>query len=184
VVEQWVSKSYFPPDKCLPICKEWDNLRGEAILTMRGGKPLEAIDVYLKILNEYEIYKMLVQFKLPFKDRPDFLGYFDVEEEEVKLPNSRVPGPAGSSLGPELVRKSFVPDSIVEFDALLGKACAICQKDDLDSEQRMKAWFKILRYLQNFMIESYNKVSEGLSTAKKVYQNNLSMANLKEDDKD
>lgn len=67
------------------------------------------------------------------------------------------------------MRKPFVPDSIIEFDAILGKACSICQKDDLDSEQRMKAWFKILRYLQNFMVESYNKVAEALAAAKKVY---------------
>lgn len=59
IVEQWVSKSYFPPDKCLPICKEFGNLRGEAILTTRSGKPIEAIDVYLKILSEYPVYKML-----------------------------------------------------------------------------------------------------------------------------
>lgn len=58
-VEQWVSRSYFPPDKCLPIVKEYANLRGEAILTMRSGKPLDAIEVYLKILTVFPIYKML-----------------------------------------------------------------------------------------------------------------------------
>lgn len=59
VVEQWVSKSYFPPDKCLPICKEYGNLRGQAVLTSRNGKPLEAIDVLLKILTNYPIHSML-----------------------------------------------------------------------------------------------------------------------------
>ena len=58
-VEQWVSKSYFPPDKCLPICKEYNNLRGEAILTKRSGKPQDAIDVYLRILTNFPVYKMI-----------------------------------------------------------------------------------------------------------------------------
>lgn len=75
-----------------------------------------------------------------------------------------------------------MPDSIIEFDAVLGKACSICQLDDLDSDQRMGAWFKILRYLQNFMVESFNKVSEGLTTAKKEHKD-LSLAGIKEEDK-
>ncbi len=66
-----------------------------------------------------------------------------------------------------------MPDSFDEFDSVLGKACAICQKNDLDGEQRVKAWFLILRYLQNFMIDSHNKVTEGLNTAKKVYNDDL-----------
>ena len=52
---------------------------------MRSGKPLDAIDVYLKVLNNYPVYKMLAQFKLLFKDRPSFLGYSDQDEEEVKM---------------------------------------------------------------------------------------------------
>jgi len=40
-----------------------------------------------------------------------------------------------------------------------------------------------LRYLQNFMIESFNKVLEGLNTAKKEYRN-LQLVNLSENDKD
>jgi hypothetical protein len=74
-VEEWVCKSFFPPDKCLPIVKEYQNLRGEAILTMRSGKPLEAIEVYLKILSVYPIYKVMAQFNLLIKDKPSFLGY-------------------------------------------------------------------------------------------------------------
>lgn len=142
---------------------------------MRGGKTLDAIDVYLKILTIYPVYKMLSQFKLLFKDRPSFLGYTeDNVEDEIRLP-----GGHGSSQS----RTAFVPDSIIEFDAVLGKACRICQVNDLDHEQRMKAWFQILRYLQNFMIDSHSKVSQGLETAKKVYED-LSMANLHEDNKE
>jgi len=81
-VDTWVSKSYFPPDKCLPICKEYGNLKGEAILTMRGGKHLESIDVYLKILTEYPVHNMLAEFKLLYKDRPSFLDYTDEQENE------------------------------------------------------------------------------------------------------
>ena len=52
----------------------------------------------------------------------------------------------------------------------------------MDSEQRMGAWFKILRYLQNFMVESFNKVSDGLVTAKKEHKD-LLLAGIKEEDK-
>lgn len=44
----------------------------------------------------------------------------------------------------------------------------------------MQAWFLILRYLQNFMVESHQKVVEGLATAKKEFKN-LDHANLSED---
>lgn len=80
------------------------------------------------------------------------------------------------------MRRHFVPDSVIEFDELLGKACSICEGDDLDSEQRMAAWFQILRYLQTFMVESYSRVSEALANAQKIYTE-LSLANLKEEDK-
>ena len=46
----------------------------------------------------------------------------------------------------------------------------------------MKAWFMILRYLQNYMVESFNKVSEGIVTAKKEHKD-LSIIGIKEDDK-
>ena len=46
----------------------------------------------------------------------------------------------------------------------------------------MNAWFKILRYLQDFMVESYNKVSESLERVRKEHRD-LSVAGLKEDDK-
>ena len=35
---------------------------------------------------------------------------------------------------PTKARTIFVPDSFVEFDSVLGKACSICQKNDLDGE--------------------------------------------------
>ena len=50
---------------------------------MRGGRPIEAIDVYLKILSSYPLYKMIPQFKLLFKDRPSFLGFQDLDDEEI-----------------------------------------------------------------------------------------------------
>lgn len=77
----------------------------------------------------------------------------------------------------------FIPDSIIEFDAILGKACSICQTNDLDGEQRMKAWFQILRYLQNFMVESHTKVVNGLATARSEYKS-LEHANLSEELRD
>ena len=46
----------------------------------------------------------------------------------------------------------------------------------------MNAWFKILRYLQDFMVESYNKVSESLERVRKEHRD-LSVAGLKEEDK-
>ena len=174
-VEKWVTKSYFPPDKCLPICKEYANLRGEAILTMRSGKHLDAIDVYMKVLSTYPIYKMLAQFKLLRKDRPSFLGYQEQDDEDTRL--------VGRNLGPGAKNPSrFVPDSIQDFDEILGKACNICQVNDLDEEQRMKAWFQILHYLQDFISESSLKVTDSLTNAKKEFRD-LDLVNLREDDK-
>ena len=51
-IEQWVSKDYFPADKCLMVCKECNNLRGQAILTKRIGNPVKAIGHYLEILAQ------------------------------------------------------------------------------------------------------------------------------------
>jgi len=119
-----VTKSYFPPDKCLPISKEYQNLRGEAILTMRSGKHLDAIEVYLKVLSCFPIYQILAQFHLLHKDRPNFLGYQEQDEDDLRL--------MGRANQKDTSR--FVPDSVVEFDAILGKACNICQVNDLDEE--------------------------------------------------
>jgi hypothetical protein len=49
---------------------------------MRGGKPLDAIDVYLKVLTAYRVDSLIAQFKLLYKDRPSFLGYVDMEDVE------------------------------------------------------------------------------------------------------
>lgn len=50
---------------------------------MRSGLPLDAIDVYLKILTSYPVHKMIGQFKLLYKDRPTFLDYVDLGEAEA-----------------------------------------------------------------------------------------------------
>ena len=153
---------------------------------MRSGLPLDAIDVYLKIMTSYPVYKMIGQFKLLYKDRPSFLNYVDLGETDATNQdqgnNEYDKKGKDHMAGKQQQRNYFVPDSIIEFDAVLGKACSICQLDDLDSEQRMGAWFKILRYLQNFMVESFNKVSEGIIIAKKEYKD-LSLAGIKEEDK-
>ena len=58
-IEKWVSKEYFPADKCLHICREHANLHGLAILTKRSGKPLKAIVHYLEILTQIPINKLV-----------------------------------------------------------------------------------------------------------------------------
>ena len=118
---------------------------------------------------------MMAQFHLVRKDRPTFLGYSDHDEEEAKLV-----GRGLQSAGSKDPRR-FIPDSIIEFDDILGKACNICQVNDLDREQRMRAWFQILRYLQDFMVGSSQKVSESLATAKKEFRN-LDLVNLRENE--
>lgn len=105
---------------------------------MRSGLPLDAIDVYLKILTNFPVIDMIYSFKKLVKDKPSFLNYEDQEGETS-------------------IR---VPETFVDFDSILGQACKICKRDDLDCDQRMGAWFKILRYLQNFMVESFSKVSD------------------------
>lgn len=110
-VEQWVSKSYFPPDKCLLICKEYGNLRGLAILTMRSGKPRDAISVYLEILSGFPMYKLIDQLKLLHKHhRPSFLAYIDEEgssDQEVRNYFLR---------GTDDRRNYFVPEQVVLFE--------------------------------------------------------------------
>ena len=104
---------------------------------MRSGRPIEAIDVYLKIISAYPIYKMIPQFKLMYKDRPSFLGFQDLDDEEVQSLErglSMTPSQRQGGVSKEQMRRHFVPDSVIEFDELLGKACSICEGDDLDSE--------------------------------------------------
>ena len=79
---------------------------------MRSGRPIEAIDVYLKILSAHPIYKLISQFKLLFRDKPNFLGFTDLEEEDHQnFDRSR-------KKAPQMIRQDrhFIPDSIVEFD--------------------------------------------------------------------
>ena len=118
-------------------------------MSSRSGKHIEAIDVYLKILTSYPIQKMLAQFRLLYKDRPNFLNYVDLGEAERQEHSNEQDkkGKEAAGSASKQQRNYFIPDSFIEFDAVLGKACLICQKDDLDSDQRMKAWFMILRYL-------------------------------------
>jgi len=84
---------------------------------MRSGLPLDAIDVYLKVLTQYPTHRMISQFGKLYKNRPKFLNYVDL------------------SLGDK--QEYYVPDSFVGFDKVLERACGICQLDDLDSDQRM-----------------------------------------------
>lgn len=58
-IERWVTKSYFPVDECLKICEAAKNLHGQAILKQRGGKPIKAIDRYLKILGQIPINELV-----------------------------------------------------------------------------------------------------------------------------
>ena len=92
---------------------------------------------------------MLAQFRLLYKDRPNFLDYVDLSEAERQEHSNEQDkkGKEAAGSASKQQRNYFIPDSFIEFDAVLGKACLICQKDDLDSDQRMKAWFMILRYL-------------------------------------
>ena len=80
---------------------------------MRSGRPIEAIDVYLKILSAHPIYKLISQFKLLFRDKPDFLGFTDLDEEEYQNFDR-----SNRKKQTQMLRQDrhFIPDSIVEFD--------------------------------------------------------------------
>ena len=58
-IEQWVTKSYFNTEECLKICEAAGHLHGQAILRKRGGKPIKAIDLYLKILKQIPINELV-----------------------------------------------------------------------------------------------------------------------------
>lgn len=58
-VEKWVSKSYFPVEKCLKVCTDAQNQLGVAILTKSNGAPHEAIAIYCKILTQFPCLGLL-----------------------------------------------------------------------------------------------------------------------------
>ena len=58
-VEQWVKKDYFPVTECLEVCRTMRNDRGEAVLVKRDGQYLQAIKIYLGILNKIDVKNML-----------------------------------------------------------------------------------------------------------------------------
>ena len=72
-VEKWVSKSYFPVEKCLKVCTDAQNQLGVAILTKSNGAPHQAIDLYCNILTNFPSLGLLEQVKLLYKDQPSFL---------------------------------------------------------------------------------------------------------------
>ena len=72
-VEHWVSKTYFPINQCLDVCREQENDRGVAILVIRSGNFEQAIKEYLKILDKINTQKLLEQIRILYKDEPNFL---------------------------------------------------------------------------------------------------------------
>lgn len=130
-IEDWVKECYFPADKCLQICKDFGNLKGQAILSMRNYRPIEAISAYLQLLSSLPADKFLDQIKLSFHHLPTFLSEYQQSET--------------NSLA--LRKNFFEPELIREFDLYLSKACMICLHPDVDSEDRNKGWMLILEYL-------------------------------------
>jgi hypothetical protein len=54
-VEQWVKKDYFPITECLEVCKAMKHERGEAALIKRDGQLLNAIKLYLGIIEKIDL---------------------------------------------------------------------------------------------------------------------------------
>ena len=167
-VEYWVSKPYFPVNQCLEVCRAQENDRGVAILLMRSGDYQAAIRVYLSILDKISTQKLLEQIKLIYKDEPNFLEGLDTESQkkDTDLANWR----------PQR-KNQVVLQVIALFDQILGKAGALCLRDDVErcmppnSERKISAkdsqegWFLILAYLQDYWIEASTKCTEALKSA-------------------
>ena len=89
---------------------------------MRSGKPLDAINIYLEILTSFPIYKLIYKLKLLHKHhKPSFLAYTDSEEGTEVEPRVNVILPKESDR-----RNYFIPEQVVNFEQILGKACSIC----------------------------------------------------------
>jgi hypothetical protein len=86
-VEHWVSKPYFPVEKCLKMVRDESHrhLMGEAILLQRAGNLLEAIKIYMKQIDEINVLKLLEHIKIFDKCEPRFL-----QELERKLNKEHV----------------------------------------------------------------------------------------------
>ena len=155
-VEKWVSKSYFPVEKCLAICHEVHPI-GEAILTMRNGRPHAAIDMYCEILTNFPILGLLEQIKLLYRDEPNFLqGLIEDDEDhddDMSLFQSQE------------TFNTLALTQIAKFDSIIGKACSICMLDELIIEDRQKGWFQILSYLQKFKMLADKKCDEAIKEA-------------------
>lgn len=80
-----MSIEFFPVRKCLEVCKQWRNFNGEALLYMKLGDGLKAIDVYISYMEKIDKKRMTDQlFALGSQSSNvgklnhfDFLGKFD-----------------------------------------------------------------------------------------------------------
>ena len=148
-IADWVSKSYFPAAECLQICKDMDNLLGQAVLQKRCNRPDRAIDAYLGLIGRIAKDLLLEEIVLvEVSNKPDFLPVMHFDAKESKW----VPL-AGDTLR-KRVNQLNLPQ-ITHFDDYLAKACGILiDIDSLDQEQRVKGWFKILEFLETYKDEA------------------------------
>ena len=56
---------------------------------------------------------------------------------------------------------------IARFDSIVGKACRVCMKDELDIDDRQQCWFDVVGFLQRFKNNASEKVEEALNSVMK-----------------
>lgn len=73
-IEEWVSQTFFPAEQCLKVCREYNAIRGIAVLTKRCGKMLDAIQAYMQILGQLPLNKLVEEIVLVYRhNKPNFL---------------------------------------------------------------------------------------------------------------
>ena len=142
-IECWVEKPYFPPEKCLKICQEHNNLQGVAVLSRRSNRPLAAIEAYLDLLRGIPLSKLLEQIKLTH-----FSKRVDRESVSISFQPQFLPD---TEQAWQTYRRNYLqPGHLRQFDRYLGKACDICTREELDAEDQTKGWLLILKFLQDW----------------------------------
>jgi len=121
------------------------NDRGEAVLVKRDGQYLQAIKIYLTILNKIDVKNML-----------ENMSRIELNKEKY------------SSEAWEVGRVNAFETGIGLFDEILEKASRIAErKENGYNVTGDDGWFAILEFLQNYMVEASIKINETMKNDSK-----------------
>jgi len=130
-VVTYVNKEYFPVNECLEVVREEQCLAPEAVLMQRSGDHLQALKVYLKLLDSLDAYQMVKEInQLAGKD----VGLKSSDRWDID--------------------KCSKYNTLGEFDRVLETSCNIAEKKKGDhAVVGEEGWFAILEFLNDFIIQ-------------------------------